>query len=146
MFDLQACIDFQEEALCWFVKQQFYSAHAHVVDRLKQFSSFQLQILQPLRRDCTKRGRRTFFDQFLVTPLRTAFSISEYSCGPIASTYQLNFDMARVVYQSFQVDTTIAKCSLGRPSCRGHCGPQLARFEHPMHSDTTTPGCSFDQD
>ena len=66
-------------------------------------------------------GGRRFFDQFLPPPLDGAFAFSQAQDPPVTVPDDLDFDVAGLRHQRFEIDSAVAKGSLGFvPGCLHH--------------------------
>ncbi len=100
--------------------------------RLPQFGMFQHD------------RRRTFFDDFLVTSLDGAFTLAQVNQMTVLVPKNLNFDVARLHHQLFDVDLVVLEGMQGFAGSVAKGRLQVGLSVHPAHSFTPSPGSSLE--
>ncbi len=111
MFDLQACIRFDEnEAVPIQVYQKLESAE---IGEAYMAGNFQRRVADPPAKFVTKRRRGGNLDDFLMTPLNTAVPFAQMDDVTRLIARDLHLDMPRARNQTFHVQIAVAECGGG---------------------------------
>src|SRR5579863_3001433 len=109
MFDLYAGVHFDEIELAIIV-EEFDRAGAFII-HLAHGIGADLADLKPLRQ--IERGRGAFLKNLLMAALQRTIALAEMDRMALAIAQNLNFDMARIVEEFFEVDCVVAESRFG---------------------------------
>ncbi|MNR03024.1 hypothetical protein D3C85_1189020 [compost metagenome] len=142
MLDLQASVDFQE-GKAGLGRVQHFDGADHVIPQARQHA------LQPgrhvlERRPIEPRSRR-LFQHFLMPPLGGAIAFIQAAQLPVAIRQELEFDMARIAQQLFQIQVGAAEAALGDQPRPPPFGFDVLRTVHGYHADAAPARGRLDQ-
>ena len=106
MLDLDARVHLHEIKTAVLVEQEFKCPGARVADLLARLDGDRAHFLALLLCD---RGRRSFFEQFLMTALDRAFALAEMDTVAVLVRQHLDLDVTRSFDVSLDINRTVLK-------------------------------------
>ena len=141
VFNLHTGVHFDEIELAVF-KQELKGTCSAIADIHTGFSATFADVATQFRGNAR---RRRFFDDFLVTTLHGAVAFAQIDGVLEVVREHLNFDVARIFQELFQIDLVRAECGIGLRLRHVDRGQQRSFGTHHAHAATAAARARLDE-